>query len=125
MPKMQNEKPILYSLSPDRFLFENYEADYSRLQMSYNLFPRDLKSGEEELVEALKRVAIGFCHAEELLVRPKNDMYAIMCEDDEGKFWFHVKKDTLKNNFRLGCDSQEAGRHNFMKPFLKILKESL
>ena len=118
---MKNEKPILCSLSPDRFLFEDYEPDYSRLQMSYNIVPRDFKSGEEELASALKEKAIGVCRAESLLVRPKKDMYAIMCEDENGKFWFHVGKNII-DKFRIGSSYTEARRTQFLKPFLKTLK---
>lgn len=118
---MKNDAPVLYSLSPDRFLFENYEPDYSRLQLSFNLVPCDFKSGEEELVRALKEKAIGFCRAESLPVRPKKDMFAIMCEDEDGKFWFHVGKNIL-DKFKIGSSYPEARRTQFMKPFLNALK---
>ena len=119
---MKNDKPILTHLSPDRFLFEDYEADYSRLNMSYNIYPQNRVSGEEELVNALKEKAIGFCNAESLLVRPRKDMYAIMCEDEDGKFWFHVSKKII-DNFQIASSYSEATHYQFMKPLLKSLKK--
>lgn len=83
-------------ISPERFTFERYEPDFSRLNMSYNLFPRDQTSGEEELDRALKRSAIGYCDAGQLRVRPKSGMCAVMCEDDEGMFWFHISNKTME-----------------------------
>ncbi len=112
----------IYKLSPDRFLFEDYEPDYSRLQISYNVFPSDYKSGKEELINALKEKAIGFCDGESLLVRPKRDMYAIMCEDKNGKFWFHIGKNILEQ-LQKGCSYSEARHESFMKPFLKTLQK--
>lgn len=44
------------------------------------------------IAKAIER-AVGYCDANRLLVRPKDRMIAIMCEDDDGeKFWFHHYK---------------------------------
>lgn len=113
---------ILKKLSPDRFLFELYEPNYCRLDMSYNVFPNNFKTGEEELVKALKEKAIGFCDGESLIVRPRKDTYAIMCEDEDGKFWFHVGKHIL-DNFQIASEYAEATHEQFMKPLNEILKK--
>lgn len=83
-------------ISPERFTFEKYEPSFSRLNMSYNLFSYNAKTGEEELVEALKRQAIGWCEGDKLRVRPKRGTVAVMCEDEDGEFWFHVSKQTME-----------------------------
>jgi len=113
---------ILTKLSPDRFLFELYEPNYCRLNMSYKIFPANVKTGEEELIEALNEKAIGFCDGKSLFVRPRNDSYAIMCEDEDGKFWFHVDKHIL-DNFQIASDYVEARHEQFMKPVNEILKK--
>lgn len=114
---------VLKKMSPDRFLFELYEPNYCRLGMSYKVFPRNIKTGEEELVEALQEKAIGFCDGDSLRVRPRNDSYAIMCEDEDGKFWFHVDKHILEH-FQICSSYKEARHEQFMKPLLKILTEN-
>lgn len=92
----KEQKMKLEKMSPERFSFEKYEPSFSRLGMSYNLFPANPKDGETELVEALKRQAIGYCDSGSLRVRPKPGMTAVMCEDDEGEFWFHVSNRTIE-----------------------------
>lgn len=119
----KSDNRTVIKMSPDRFLFEDYEPDYSRLHMSYNIIPNNAKSGEEELVDALKEKAIGFCDGESLLVRPKKDMYAIMCEDEDGKFWFHIGKNIL-DKLTIACSYQEARHESFMQPILTILRNT-
>jgi len=80
-------------LSPERFTFDKWEANYSWLCAPGSW--TKLGPSEEDLIEALERCAIGYCDASELRVRPKSGMYAVMCEDQMGDCWFHVKKETL------------------------------
>jgi hypothetical protein len=49
-------------------------------------------------------------------------MYAIMCEDENGKFWFHIGKDILEQ-LQKGCSYSEARHESFMKPLLKTLQK--
>ena len=44
------------------------------------------------LARKIADVAIGYCDASRLFARPRRNEYALMCEDEDGKFWFHVDK---------------------------------
>lgn len=84
--KMNNEAKmnLLEEISPENFIYELYDSGWrDRFEDYYDFLsvPNYSKIAER---------AIGFCDASRLQVRPRTDEYAIMCEDDCGKFWFHV-----------------------------------
>jgi len=74
-------------LNPEQFIYELYESSYwSRLGFPY--------SDSERIVAAkVKECAIGWCDASRLQVRPRPGMIAVMCEDEDGKFWFHQNRE--------------------------------
>ena len=50
----------------------------------------------DHFITQLKKRAIGWCDASRVPVRPKSDGIAVMCEDEDGKFWFHVLDQTAE-----------------------------
>ena len=81
-------------LNPELFTWDNYEYDYgARLGLDFR------ESTEMRIMEReIKKRGIGYCDGSRLSVRPKNDMYGLMLEDDEHeKFWFHFPKSCLDN----------------------------
>ena len=69
-----------YQLSAERFTWELYDANW-----------RERFGHWQEPVQPNEIAAafVGWCHASRLLVRPRIDERAIMCEIDGEKFWFH------------------------------------
>ncbi len=69
-----------YQLSAERFTWELYDANW-----------RDRFGHWQTAVSAqeIANVFVGWCYAARLLVRPRVDEYAIMCEINGEKFWFH------------------------------------
>lgn len=79
----------LEELNPELFTWETYEYDFGhRLDRYWNAYPEIFQF--EEFIAKLKKNIIGWCDPSRLSVRPKNEGIAVMCEDDDGKFWFHV-----------------------------------
>ena len=72
----------LEELNPELFTFDKYDSGY------YNRLDSDMPS----LARKIADVAIGYCDASRLFVRPRRNEYALLCEDEDGKFWFHVDK---------------------------------
>ena len=80
-------------LSPEYFTYPLYEVNWSeRLGIDY--MADDLS---DEVVRKIGNCAIGWCDGSRLSVRPKSDMMAVMCQDEDGDyFWFHVRKETIE-----------------------------
>lgn len=78
------------NIDPELFIYELYESNYiDRLGLSYDVNPSILN---KKILEC----AIGYCDASRLYVRPRSDMIAVMCEDENHeKFWFHHFNDLL------------------------------
>lgn len=89
-------------LNPDKFTFDLWEPSYEILNLDYYLIPFGtdptyLKRCDEKFVKALKEKAIGYCEASSLMVRPRAEGYAILCEGDDGRRgWFHIDEDIFK-----------------------------
>lgn len=83
---MSNRKPIP-EISAEGFAYELYEPNFwQRLGFEFS-------TSDDIVIGKAIECAIGYCDANRLLVRPKDRMIAIMCEDDDGeKFWFHHYK---------------------------------
>ena len=77
---------------PELFTWENYEPDFGqRIGLSF----ADTLEVKKMKAEIVKRLA-GYCDGSRLSVRPRDDSYAIMLEDDDNeKFWFHYPKDSF------------------------------
>lgn len=70
----------LEELSPELFIYELYDSSGPLLD------PNDVA-----------RMAVGYCDASRLQVRPRNNLMALMCEDPDGnKFWFHVEPQEIE-----------------------------
>ena len=64
----------LEELSPELFIYELYDSGGPLLDHN-----------------EVEQMAIGYCDASRLQVRPRNNLMALMCEDPDGnKFWFHA-----------------------------------
>ena len=86
----------LEELNPELFNWETYEIDFGhRLDCYWNSYPEIFQF--DQFVAQLKKHAIGWCDASRVQVRPKNNGIAVMCEDKDGKFWFHVLDKTAKD----------------------------
>ncbi len=48
----------------------------------------------------LKKYAVGWCGAEKLLFKPKQNEIAIMCFKDGKHFWFHIRKEEFNKIWR-------------------------
>ena len=81
---MLNNDNLILAISAERFSYELYEPNFwQRLGFEF------ITDDDIVIAKAIER-AVGYCDANRLLVRPKDRMIAIMCEDDDGeKFWFH------------------------------------
>jgi hypothetical protein len=44
----------------------------------------------DKLFAKIKQYGIGYCDSSKLIYRPRPGYYAIMCERDGQRFWFHV-----------------------------------
>ena len=84
---MLNNDNLILAISAERFSYELYEPNFwQRLGFEFTT------DDDIVIAKAIER-AVGYCDASRLLVRPKDRMIAIMCEDDDGeKFWFHHYK---------------------------------
>lgn len=69
-----------YQLSAERFMWPLYDSGW-RERFGHWQEPVTAK----EIADAF----VGWCDAGRLLVRPRSGEYAIMCEIDGEKFWFH------------------------------------
>lgn len=79
----------LEELNPELFNWETYEYDFGhRLDCYWNAYPEIFQF--DYFIKQLKKYAIGWCDATRVVVRPKDKGIAVMCEDEDGKFWFHV-----------------------------------
>ena len=68
-------KMKLEELSPELFIYELYDSSGPLLDHN-----------------EIEQMAIGYCDASRLQVRPRSNLMALMCEDQTGeKFWFHVE----------------------------------
>ena len=66
----------LEELSPELFIYELYDSSGPLLD------PNDVA-----------RMAVGYCDASRLQVRPRKGLLALMCEDPDGnRFWFHASQ---------------------------------
>lgn len=80
-------------ISPELFTWELYEPDFGhRLGLYWNRYGETFQP--DEFLTQLKKFIIGWCDPSRLAIRPKSDGAAVMCEDDDGKFWFHVLPET-------------------------------
>lgn len=85
----------LEELNPELFTWETYECDFGyRLDLYWNAYPEIFQF--DHFITQLKKRAIGWCDASRVPVRPKSDGIAVMCEDEDGKFWFHVLDQTAE-----------------------------
>jgi hypothetical protein len=83
---IDTEPITLKEINPESFIYELYDPDWrGRLEYYYDSL------GIPDFREIAK-IAVGYCDASRLSVRPKTDEYAMMCEDDDGKFWFHLSQ---------------------------------
>ncbi len=66
----------LEELSPELFIYELYDSSGPLLDHN-----------------EVARMAVGYCDASRLQVRPRKNLLALMCEDPDGnRFWFHVEQ---------------------------------
>ena len=72
----------MYQLSAERFTYELYDADW---RYRFDNYSWDNHPTSKDIAKAF----VGWCDAGRLLVRPRSGEYAIMCEIDGEKFWFH------------------------------------
>lgn len=73
-------------ISAEGFLYEYYDSGW-RLRLDFPNF--DLNESGDAIASAVARKFVGWCEGSRLRVRPRYDEIAIMCEDKDGKFWFH------------------------------------
>ena len=74
-------------LNPELFTYELYDSGWRyRFDVSWS----------ERVTPKIAEKYVGWCDASRLLVRPRRDEYAVMCEDEDGKFWFHVPPGALE-----------------------------
>ena len=79
---------FLPKLDSTLFSWELWEVNcWDALDLSFNE-SMDL----DKLLNAIHKYGIGYCDSEDLAVRPRPGYYAVMCEKDGEKFWFHVFK---------------------------------
>jgi hypothetical protein len=89
-------------LNPECFTYDNYELDFGhRLGIYHNYFGEIFQ--QEDFIQAVKDKIIGWCDPSRLSVRPREDGAAIMCEDEDGKFWFHILNESAE---KLGIPSK-------------------
>lgn len=69
------------SIDPELFTYETYEPAYWQ-RLGCGVFDTSL----DRLVAGR---AVGTCDPSRLAVRPRADGVAVMCEDEDGRFWFH------------------------------------
>ena len=85
----------MIELNPEIFTYDCYESNY------WSYLGLDCFHDESDFIRQLKKYAIGYCDASRLSIRPRTNMYAVMCEVDGYTFWFHIEKnkfDSIKEN---------------------------
>lgn len=89
--KLNEGKVNWEELSAERFAYELWEGNWAyRLGFDYCTDTNDF------LLKKFRVHFVGWCDGSRLAVRPKSDMVAVMCEDEDGdKFWFHIYKTTF------------------------------
>lgn len=79
-------------LNPELFTYELYDSGFwFTLGLSF-IESMDI----EHLMRAIKEYGIGYCDASRLAIRPMEGSYAIMCEVNGEKIWFHLDIHTFK-----------------------------
>lgn len=78
-------------LNPELFTYDNYDWAWWD---AFDLGPMDNHK------KAIKKHCVGYCDGSRLSVRPKSGMYAIMCEVDGRRFWFHIEDFVFERIFR-------------------------
>lgn len=81
-------------ISAERFNIRNWECSvWSRFDL---IFSQSLD--QQIMARKIADAAIGWCESNRLSVRPRDGEWwvAILCEDDDGVFWFHERRDVLK-----------------------------
>ena len=77
-----------YEISAELFAYELYDSGW---RFRFDV-PWDYKGAFAPLIA---KHLVGWCDACRLLVRPRSNEFAVMCEVDGEKFWFHVLPVTL------------------------------
>jgi len=88
-------KYLIPRLSPECFDWQKWRAG--------SIADLNIPCREECIKNARKiflKHAVGFCEAEQLVCRPKNNEYAIMCLKEEVYFWFHIRKSEFEYLFK-------------------------
>ena len=86
----------LEELNSAIFVYETHATDFgARLDLSYNCFSRVPEMQDTELLNAIRKYAVGYCRGERLCYKPQAGIAGIMCEKDGEKFWFHIMEETL------------------------------
>lgn len=83
-------------LDPELFTFDNYEIDFGHRFGLYHNHYADIFE-KSDFISRLTEKMVGWCDASRLSVRPRADGVAVMCEDEDGKFWFHILPETLES----------------------------
>jgi hypothetical protein len=75
-------------LNSECFIYENYESNW------WSLFNIDYKTSldNKNVMDVIKKYAVGYCESSRVNLRPKDNSYAVMFEREGKKFWFHVQK---------------------------------
>lgn len=83
-------KPRLEKMDSSQFNYRLWEAgtiyEIIEAPCRYKYITKGL--GKQQL----KKYAIGWCNAEGLLFKPKQDEVAIMCFKEGRHFWFHIRR---------------------------------
>ena len=88
-------KSAIEELDPELFTYPNYEVEFGhRLGIYHNHYGEIFQMGD--FIRALKSHIVGWCDPSRLVVRPRSDGAAVMCEDEDGRFWFHILDETCK-----------------------------
>lgn len=53
----------------------------------------------KERAYLIRKYALGYCHGENLICRPKTDHYAVMFQTDKVLFWTHLRKQEFEEIF--------------------------
>ena len=97
-------------LNPELFTHDNYEIDFGhRLDLYHNHYAEIYQM--DEFIGRLNEKMIGWCDASRLSVRPRKSGVAVMCEDDEGKFWFHILPETAERLMRATPTGRFSMQH--------------
>ena len=95
---------MIEEINPERFNIRNYEPYYwTRLGLEFSCRTIDC-------VRKARDICIGYCSASRLSVRPREDEFAVLCEDKDGTFWFHVTERMLRG---IISDEEYRSQENF------------